>query len=1041
MSIMKFAQVNINRGLQYKVEETMNWANSEKIDVVAVSESGLCPEDCRMDHSCASVPKRVGWTWIGKARNIHGGGVGFLLRDNVAFKVREDLGDRGVEQIWIEIFRDRRPSVLACSVYIPPGKIQQLSRFSDTITKARYVNRLILIMGDFNARSTILGDSNDNDLADGILSLLDTGNLVLANARGVATRSSRNCKSVLDLTLTSRGLAHLIRSWKVSSNLPTDHFEITFSIGQGNEKRAKEVPRIAWDLKRCDWSQFEAKAERALSSWLESAKSDPDRPLDELYKGWTKVLLGVVDDVVPIRKLTSRSRAFWTPEIERLVATRRKYMNLYYKYPTKGSYERYKEAHRASRLAIRAAKARLKEEQAKFVASATKEEIHRRYRRILRAPKKQIPVLVVGDRVFHDRESQVRALNEHFSKAGADKPGVKYDHEFKRSVEAMVAEFDLAAEVDDDEGSNSPITHQEVKTAIARVGAHKTPGPDKIHPLFLKNGGSAVIHSLTYIFNRSFESGHLPYLWRLAHITPIPKRLESIIDAFRPISLLSIPGKLLDRIVANRVSFLSEVNCWLKPFQGGFRKGRSTVDQLLDFRERITIASLEGKVCVTAFLDISAAYDGLWKQGLMYKLIKVGLRGRLLVWIHGFLSERFAAVCIAGVRSEIKNYHFGLPQGSCLSPILFNIFMADMFPSNFINPRRGVGIFADDVRVSTYDKNVVRASSRLSQELQNVCIFGARWRINFDVWSKKCGTMTFSLSKVKLREVVFFGGTILNRFDEYKYLGVIFDPGLTFESHVEKVRTKAWGAYHQLRSLTSRFWGVSTKEMVRLYQAYVTPCLEYACQVWATANQSVLMRLEPIQTAALRTATGALWSTSQESLQAYCGVWPLSVRREFLSASLFCRIRGLPHESHPVAETLRTWNSCNSRRKYMSKYTGFFGMATSLLRLYRRCQRFTDGGVEHAERIEPTLHAPWHETEPVEELPTKQVAAQEHRKFTSSLSDDVLCVYTDGSASPNPGRAGAGAVVCSRNCTYLLSEPVGITTSLTAPYVVTFPIR
>ena len=109
----------------------------EKIDVVAVSETDLCPEECHRDHACARVSNLNGWTWIGKARNNHGGGVGFLLRNTVAFKVRQDLADRNVEQIWIEIYRDRASSVLACSVYIPPGKIQQLSRFADIVVKAR----------------------------------------------------------------------------------------------------------------------------------------------------------------------------------------------------------------------------------------------------------------------------------------------------------------------------------------------------------------------------------------------------------------------------------------------------------------------------------------------------------------------------------------------------------------------------------------------------------------------------------------------------------------------------------------------------------------------------------------------------------------------------------------------------------------------------------------------------------------------------------------------------------------------------------------
>lgn len=144
-------------------------------------------------------------------------------------------------------------------------------------------------------------------------------------------------------------------------------------------------------------------------------------------------------------------------------------------------------------MAIRAAKARLREEQAQFVASATKEEIYRRYRRVHRTPKKQIPVLVVGNRLLHDRKAQVQALNPHFSSAGDEKPGVKYDNEFRRYVESIVAAFNLAAEAEDEGGHSSPITFREVKTAIARLGPFKAPGPDKTYPLFLKNGGAAVM--------------------------------------------------------------------------------------------------------------------------------------------------------------------------------------------------------------------------------------------------------------------------------------------------------------------------------------------------------------------------------------------------------------------------------------------------------------------------------------------------------------------------------------------------------------------
>ena len=293
---------------------------------------------------------------------------------------------------------------------------------------------------------------------------------------------------------------------------------------------------------------------------------------------------------------------------------------------------------------------------------------------------------------------------------------------------------------------------------------------------------------------------------------------------------------------------------------------------------------------MTAFLDISAAYDSVWRQGLIYKLLHLGLRGRMLSWIVAFLSKRFGSVCLEGSRSERKEFKFGLPQGSCLSPVMFNLYLSDMFPENFISDDQSTGLFADDihVRVSAFHESVILASKHLTNLLAEVAEYGRQWRLRFDTSSEKCGTMTFALFPIRYREYVFFGDRGLTPLSEYKLLGVVFDQRLTFRAHIERVRQKAWAAFHKVRSMTSRYWGASTLLMVRLYRSFVTPCLEYACQVWSAAPMSSLRLLDPVQTAGLRVATGATWSTSQEALEVYCGVWPLQIRREFLCLSSYC---------------------------------------------------------------------------------------------------------------------------------------------------------
>ena len=123
---------------------------------------------------------------------------------------------------------------------------------------------------------------------------------------------------------------------------------------------------------------------------------------------------------------------------------------------------------------------------------------------------------------------------------GRRRGGLKFDDKFKNAVEAEVLAFDYRKELGDNTGSSAPITFSEVRQALSRMGSFKTPGPDEVHPLFLKKGGHQVVRSLTFLFNLSFNLGKLPYFWRLAYITPLPKRRETLIDAFRPISILSI---------------------------------------------------------------------------------------------------------------------------------------------------------------------------------------------------------------------------------------------------------------------------------------------------------------------------------------------------------------------------------------------------------------------------------------------------------------------------------------------------------------------
>ena len=141
---------------------------------------------------------------------------------------------------------------------------------------------------------------------------------------------------------------------------------------------------------------------------------------------------------------------------------------------------------------------------------------------------------------------------------------------------------------------------------------------------------------MVLLFNESWKRGFLPKVWKNAEIVPIPKHSGATkLDKLRPISLLSVVGKLMDKLVARRLSERGEKEGWFPSWQGGFRPGRGVCDQLVAFTHTVTDAWRRRRVCITAFLDASKAYDRVHRDGLAKKLIDLGVPGRMLQVGHG----------------------------------------------------------------------------------------------------------------------------------------------------------------------------------------------------------------------------------------------------------------------------------------------------------------------------------------------------------------------------------------------------------------------
>ena len=189
--------------------------------------------------------------------------------------------------------------------------------------------------------------------------------------------------------------------------------------------------------------------------------------------------------------------------------------------------------------------------------------------------------------------------------------------------------------------------------------------------------------------------------------------MYNIPSAYRPISLTSVVGKLMERIVTSRLEAYLESNNILDKEQEGFRHFRSTTKALLTFVQSIFNGFNQEASTVAIFVDLEKAFDSVWREGLLVKLAHVGVKGKLWTWINTFLSHREARCVFNKFIGNWFQTGIGLPQGSVISPILFNVFIKDIFSQTKSNKIK----FADDGTIWITGKEPTSLEAEIQQDL------------------------------------------------------------------------------------------------------------------------------------------------------------------------------------------------------------------------------------------------------------------------------------------------------------------------------------
>ena len=360
-------------------------------------------------------------------------------------------------------------------------------------------------------------------------------------------------------------------------------------------------------------------------------------------------------------------------------------------------------------------------------------------------------------------------------------------------------------------------TYDEMTSAIKHLKPNKAAGIDNIHPEFILHQGRKATEWLRSFCSACFHSTKLPKKWRLAKVIALPKPNKPTDDpkGYRPISLLCVPYKIMERLLHARLNPV--IDPILPKEQAGFRRGKSTADQVTLLTQDIEDTFQRGEKAGVILIDLTAAYDTVWLRGLHLKLLQTIPDRHMVGFIMEMLNNRsFTLHTSDGQHSRLRRLKNGVPQGSVLAPMLFNIYIHDI--PDTLSKKYG---YADDLAILLSDKKWETIESGLTADMDTLSTYLKNWRLKLSVAKTLSSAFHLNNREASHKLNIMVNNNRLQFQATPTYLGVKLDRTLTYREHLKNLSAKTSARVALIRRIAGTTWGASTKTLRISTQALV----------------------------------------------------------------------------------------------------------------------------------------------------------------------------------------------------------------------------
>ena len=929
-------QININGLSQHSLTSLEKFIFYRNINIIALQETKV---------ETLSKDQFAGLSMF--VNNI-GLGVGIAVSNHLKPQHIPELDDKECPIIWVSTSINGATTLIS-SAYCAPDttSTRSLHNLLENIKKARlYAYNLgiksLLIMGDFNARSSTWGDRCENPRGRLLNNFTDefTDCTILSPSEN--TFVTPHGGSIIDLCLVFGPLQMDIGTPQVDSRDAHElftgaplrgHLPVINTVH--NKHSEKEKVNTIFNYEKADWRSWRAELDLVFGNKLHELESSTAMPsCASLVAFFQESLLRACDNHIPTKKCCIHSKPYWSDNLTMLSNKLRDAQKIFLGRASPYHKKTFDDSKAEFKEALIKEKNEWIHNQLEGLNVHQCQEFWKKYKRLY-GDKDD---MFIGNLICPDTKQLQTSdpakedllFNTFFSGKHLNKAHFDNDH-YSKILEDVNClrenDFHITDEYggSEEDSVNEAITIEEIIWSIHKQKcAKKSKDGANIHPKMLKHLPKPAITFLCIIYNTVLDSGN--WEWKESFITFIKKSDKPSYlcpGAYRPLAISSYIGKILERILDKRLRNFCSLENIIDEAQEGFLPDKNTTRYLYKMMSCLHEVKRKKMTALLLLIDFEKAFDSVSIPCLIAKLSYLGVKGKLLRLLNSFLSDRYVYLRVnTYIGGKRKCLLIGVPQGSVLSPILFIIFISDLLktcnlPSTIVNCTESFK-FADDGSVTVVGDDFPTVQKNMQILCHYITDWCLKWRLVVNCNRNKTEIIILSpihnhkdaedLPKVKI------GSTDLEYVEKSKVLGITIDEHLTFSHHARAVLRNCWHAWHKVSDKTTRKRGLNTSSLSILFKTIVLTKLLYASPIWLNDNLSVF---KDFMSRVLLRITGAQFHPTKDLKEVLVGIPPLRLLHEqitikFLLKCLYqeddiagriLQVEYLPH--HPFNSHIR----------------------------------------------------------------------------------------------------------------------------------------